>query len=181
MKHNVDHRDAAIPPWSEALDRLAEQLDGVPTELRAAFVAKLCTGVLADYGSLCDEELDRRLEDEQRYHESGGRDPIDVPESDAGKGADPVNFPSLAGVEAWQLGRARDRADLINHPSHYTAGGVEAIAVIEAWQLGFALGNALKYIARAGRKGDRLEDLRKARWYLEREIANEEAKRDVKP
>lgn len=160
----MDHRDAAIPPWSEALDRLAKQLDGVPTELRAAFVAKLFEAPIALVVALL-----------------GGRDPIDVPESDAGKGADPVNFPSLAGVEAWQLGRARDRADLINHPSHYTAGGVEAIAVIEAWQLGFALGNALKYIARAGRKGDRLEDLRKARWYLEREIANEEAKRDVKP
>ena len=60
----------------------------------------------------------------------------------------------------------------VDHPSHY--GGAdnayEAIKVIEAWGLGFCLGNTVKYIARAGKKGDRLEDLRKARWYLEREI-----------
>lgn len=61
--------------------------------------------------------------------------------------------------------------DNVNHPLHYTFGGVEVIDAIEAWELGFHLGNAVKYIARAGRKGDKLEDLRKARWYLEREIA----------
>lgn len=59
----------------------------------------------------------------------------------------------------------------IDHPEHY--GGdttYEAIKVIEAWNLGFRLGNAVKYICRAGKKGDHLEDLRKARWYLDREI-----------
>jgi len=60
--------------------------------------------------------------------------------------------------------------DPINHPSHYTHGDIEPIDAIEAWQLGFCLGNVVKYIARAGHKGDRLEDLKKARWYLEREI-----------
>lgn len=64
--------------------------------------------------------------------------------------------------------------DSVNHPPHY--GGAdnpyEAIKVIEAWGLGFNLGNAMKYIARAGKKGDALEDLKKARWYLDREIAN---------
>jgi len=62
----------------------------------------------------------------------------------------------------------------INHPAHY--GGqdnpYEAIKVIEAWELGFSLGNAVKYIARAGKKNadTREEDLRKAIWYLEREL-----------
>lgn len=65
----------------------------------------------------------------------------------------------------------RDMADTINHPSHYAAGRQhEPIDVIEDWELGFNLGNAVKYISRAGRKGDPLEDLRKAAWYLEREI-----------
>lgn len=63
-------------------------------------------------------------------------------------------------------------SESVNHPAHY--GGeknpYEAIKVIEAWGLGFCLGNAVKYIARAGKKGDALEDLRKARWYLDREI-----------
>lgn len=60
----------------------------------------------------------------------------------------------------------------VNHPAHY--GGAEnpyeAIKVIEAWGLGFCLGNVLKYILRADHKGAALEDLRKARWYLDREI-----------
>lgn len=80
--------------------------------------------------------------------------------------------------------------EAVNHPDHY--GGkdnpYEAIKVIDAWNLSFCLGNALKYISRAGRKplnGDlfttqeahdeavrkgRLQDLRKARWYLDHEI-----------
>jgi hypothetical protein len=67
-------------------------------------------------------------------------------------------------------------AENINHPKHY--GGeddpYEAIKVVEAWQLSFHLGNVVKYISRAGKKGDVLEDLKKARWYLEREITNRE-------
>ena len=64
--------------------------------------------------------------------------------------------------------------DTVNHPAHYKAAGIEAIDVIEAFGLGFHLGNAVKYILRAGRKGDEetpVEDLKKARWYLDREIA----------
>lgn len=64
--------------------------------------------------------------------------------------------------------------DPVNHPSHYTRGGVEVIDAIEAWDLGFCLGNTVKYVARAGHKGDALEDLKKARWYLDREIARRE-------
>lgn len=64
--------------------------------------------------------------------------------------------------------------DAVNHPSHYggESNPYEAIKVIEAWRLGFNLGNAVKYVARAGKKGEALEDLKKARWYLDREIAN---------
>lgn len=58
----------------------------------------------------------------------------------------------------------------VDHPSHYNVGGIEVINAIEAWQLGFSLGNAVKYIARAGHKGEAVEDLMKARWYLDREI-----------
>jgi hypothetical protein len=65
--------------------------------------------------------------------------------------------------------------DPVNHPDHYRAGSIEVIDVIEAFGLGFRLGNAVKYILRAGRKGDRIEDLKKARWYLDREIASAEA------
>jgi hypothetical protein len=61
---------------------------------------------------------------------------------------------------------------LIDHPQHY--GGeenpYEAIKVIEAWELDFHLGNVIKYISRAGKKGSKIEDLKKAMWYLNRAI-----------
>ena len=60
--------------------------------------------------------------------------------------------------------------DAVDHPSHYNTGKIEVIDAIEDWGLGFALGNAVKYIARAAHKGRLIEDLRKARWYLDREI-----------
>jgi hypothetical protein len=61
--------------------------------------------------------------------------------------------------------------DPVNHPKHYTShpSGVECIQITE--HMGFNLGNALKYIWRADLKGHTIEDLRKARWYIEREIA----------
>ena len=63
--------------------------------------------------------------------------------------------------------------DNVNHPPHYGDADdpYEAIKVIEAWRLGFCLGNAVKYIARHGKKDSALEDLKKAAWYLNREIA----------
>ena len=66
--------------------------------------------------------------------------------------------------------------DLINHPTHYTVGGIETIDFIEAKGLGYHLGNVLKYISRAGKKGttDGIEDLKKAQWYLARAIDKNE-------
>lgn len=63
-------------------------------------------------------------------------------------------------------------SDIVNHPSHYTSGKIEVIEAIEDWSLGFHLGNVVKYIARAGKKDPSklIEDLKKARWYLDREI-----------
>ena len=60
----------------------------------------------------------------------------------------------------------------INHPNHYQAENMEAIDVIEAYNLNFSLGSALKYILRAGKKPNEKtsEDLKKAIWYLQREI-----------
>ena len=61
--------------------------------------------------------------------------------------------------------------DSVNHPKHYTAhpSGVECITITE--HMGFCLGNAIKYIWRADEKGNAIEDLEKAKWYVEREIA----------
>ena len=62
--------------------------------------------------------------------------------------------------------------DNVNHPAHYTDGKIEVIDFIEDKQLGFHLGNAVKYISRAGKKDPEktIENLQKAEWYLHREI-----------
>lgn len=65
-----------------------------------------------------------------------------------------------------------EKIEAVNHPAHYGGDGnvYEAILVIEAWRLDFCLGNTVKYICRAGKKGEAIEDLKKARWYLDRRI-----------
>ena len=73
------------------------------------------------------------------------------------------------------IGTKPDAAeDNVNHPSHYTShpSGVEVIQITE--HMGFCLGNAIKYILRCDEKHDAIEDLKKAVWYLEREIAKRE-------
>jgi hypothetical protein len=63
----------------------------------------------------------------------------------------------------------------IDQPPHYKPGEIEMISVVEAWGLNFHLGNVIKYVARVERKGMPLDDLKKARWYLDREIARRKA------
>ena len=65
-----------------------------------------------------------------------------------------------------------EKDDVVNHPNHYTDGKIEVIEYIEDKKLGFCLGNAVKYISRAGKKdpSKEIEDLKKARWYIERRI-----------
>lgn len=69
----------------------------------------------------------------------------------------------------------RNTTDMVNHPPHYTAhaSGIECIQITE--HMGFCLGNAVKYIWRADLKQNAIEDLKKAQWYLQREIARREA------
>jgi hypothetical protein len=62
--------------------------------------------------------------------------------------------------------------DNVNHPAHYKTGGIETIDFIEAKSLSYNLGNVVKYITRADYKGNKLEDLKKAQWYLNREVSN---------
>ena len=62
--------------------------------------------------------------------------------------------------------------DNVNHPPHYKTGGIETIDFIEAKSLSYNLGNVVKYITRADYKGNKIEDLKKAQWYLNREVSN---------
>jgi hypothetical protein len=68
-------------------------------------------------------------------------------------------------------------ADPVNHPEHYKVGGIETIDFIEAKSLSYNLGNVVKYLTRADHKGNKLQDLQKAQWYLNREIENTSMKK----
>lgn len=67
---------------------------------------------------------------------------------------------------------AKGSSDPVNHPDHYTHAAVESIEVIESlgYGKGFCYGNAIKYLYRAEHKGDEVEDLKKARWYINRRL-----------
>nr|DAF96788.1 MAG TPA: nucelotide kinase [Podoviridae sp. ctQyH19] len=68
----------------------------------------------------------------------------------------------------------KDLREYVENPSHYNSGKIEVIDFIEDQKLGFCLGNVIKYVSRAGKKDSSktIEDLEKAKWYLEREIKN---------
>ncbi len=93
-----------------------------------------------------------------------------------GKSAPHVGEPHYCDGYAWtDDGSPPVALDVVNHPPHYkTAAGIEAIDVIEAFELNYRLGAVAKYILRHAKKGRPLEDLKKARWYLDREISRRE-------
>ena len=72
----------------------------------------------------------------------------------------------------WLLAQSSRQSDPVNYPSHYTTGKIEVIDFIEDQKFNYHLGNAVKYICRAGKKDPAklVEDLEKAGWYLNREI-----------
>jgi hypothetical protein len=83
--------------------------------------------------------------------------------------------PVKQGIAALPITVSAPVPDPVNHPSHYNVGGIETIDFIEAKQLNYNLGNVVKYITRAEHKGNQLQDLQKAQWYLAREIERVQA------
>lgn len=77
---------------------------------------------------------------------------------------------TLRAYSANEEPRHERKTDAVDHPAHYNAGKIEVIDAIDDWGLNFELGNVVKYVARADHKGQRLQDLKKARWYLDHEI-----------
>ena len=82
----------------------------------------------------------------------------------------PVDFKTISTWDNEDVFDKKAKQDVVNSPKHYTAGKYEVIDVIEDWDLNFRLANTIKYIARHKHKGKPLEDLKKALWYLQREI-----------
>jgi len=97
--------------------------------------------------------------------------PFDAPQPSGYDPADDSMKSYYAAIEAKRQRGDAAPADLVNHPPHYTnhPSGVECIQITE--HMNFCRGNAVKYIWRADDKGDVIENLEKAKWYLEREIA----------
>jgi hypothetical protein len=88
----------------------------------------------------------------------------------AKRGRRPRQIPSTLAPNA-VMSMAVYADDKVNSPSHYKVGGIETIDFIEAKQLGYHLGNVIKYISRADYKDDKLENLKKAQWYLNRAVS----------
>jgi len=80
-------------------------------------------------------------------------------------------FPIEASAH-WEV--QMDKKEMVNHPDHYNKG-IEVIDYIESWGMDFSTGNIIKYVTRAKYKNNPLKDLEKAKWYLERLIAEEES------
>lgn len=74
------------------------------------------------------------------------------------------------GAMAIQKLMEEKKKENVNHPKHYTVKGIEPIEYIESHDFNFNLGNVIKYVSRADYKGSEIEDLEKAKWYLEKEI-----------
>lgn len=96
---------------------------------------------------------------------------------------DPCFILMEGSISTPERGIVPKRQDIISHPSHYNSGKIEVIEAIEDWKLGYHRGNAIKYIARAGRKNPdkEIEDLQKALWYINREIVRLEAFKKGEP
>ena len=75
-------------------------------------------------------------------------------------------------ITALTTNKSLKTVDSVNHPPHYKVGGIETIDFIEAKSLNYNLGNVVKYLTRADHKGSKLVDLKKAQWYLNREVSN---------
>ena len=105
------------------------------------------------------------------YKVGRGKDAIWKQKARMQSATPPVDVPTEVANQIRKEIIQTHHTDMVNHPPHYTAGGIETIDFIEAKSLGYNLGNVVKYITRADHKGDKHEDLCKARWYLNREIA----------
>lgn len=135
---------------------------GVPSTALCEQIDHVSTLLLGNYVGTCTEK-------EMAAIERGMMKALDLA---------PLPEPAVFTVNAVDLSYLEATAeepevhDTVNHPSHYTSGKIEVIDYIEDQGLGYHLGNAVKYISRAGKKDPtkKVEDLRKAAWYINREI-----------
>ena len=104
--------------------------------------------------------------------------PLPVPEPKAGSGwayrwidTNKLDESAKDALASQLITMEEPASDPVNHPAHYKTGGIETIDFIEAKEFNYNMGNAVKYISRAEYKGNKKQDLEKAIWYLNRELA----------
>jgi hypothetical protein len=108
----------------------------------------------------------------RRLEQVRPRDPLKEPKESAPKTAQRPDSIRRAEALAILEDPRRFADDKVNSPSHYKVGGIETIDFIEAKKLDYHLGNVVKYISRADHKDEKLENLKKAQWYLNRAVSN---------
>jgi hypothetical protein len=138
---------------------VCKQLD-IAKSYAYVLMSKARTAFMQEYGYT----INSKMADRKRLHK---RLEVARPISNLPKGMTVAEADEIVA----DVNQAIAQHDAVNHPAHYTTGGIETIDFIEAKKLGYNLGNVVKYITRSGLKGNQLEDLRKAQWYLSREIA----------
>jgi len=150
---------------------LAKNPDATARDIHAKFGASLPMAY-----RLVKENKDRRIQAAVEKLRSPTETDLDTP-LEIGVNIDKIHslLDSLPGVQSIDIREPRP-VDNVNHPPHYTVGGIETIDFIEAKGLHnhYHLANAVKYISRAPYKKDYLEDIKKAAWYLQREIELQE-------
>ncbi len=132
-----------------------------------------------------DEETEREKAIELNYNLIDKVDELWVFGEDTTEGMlDEISYATTKGVPIYEMGDIADipedvldmlrelngELDIINNPPHYTHGKYEVKDVIRDWNLNFHLGNVIKYVARCDHKDNKLQDLKKARFYLDDEI-----------
>jgi hypothetical protein len=126
---------------------------------------------------MCKKGMEKRLKDAQQIYEltkGRKRAPRWIPTS-GNESVENLNTtlwqpPELLPVPE-AITMVEPPNDPVNHPAHYKVGGIETIDFIEAKKLNYNMGNAVKYISRADHKGNKKQDLEKAKWYIDRELA----------
>ena len=124
-----------------------------------------------------DEETEREKAIKLNYKLLDKVDELWVFGEDTTEGMlDEISYATTKGIPIYEMGNVADipedvgEVDLVENPPHYTHGKYEVKDVIRDWKLYFHLGNVIKYVARCDHKGNKLQDLKKARFYLDDEI-----------
>lgn len=136
---------------AEQLEHLAELARGYGLILGACAFEPYAFFRISSIGTQCYDTFSVPKNTDTEIHYSDF-----IMNIEAAKGSDQISRP--------------EQPDMVNHPSHYNVKGFEVIDIIDAFGLNFNMGNALKYLLRADKKGNKKQDIQKALWYLQREI-----------